>query len=51
MEQKAKQEIIDENKKLKAEIQKLNEKILNQELQLNWFIDIFWCKKRKCQKR
>lgn len=51
MEQKAKQEIIDENKKLKAEIQKLNEKILNQELQLNWFNRYFFGAKKESVKK
>ena len=51
MEQKTKQEIIDENKKLKAEIQKLNEKILNQELQLNWFNRYFFGAKKESVKK
>lgn len=51
MQQKTKQEIIDENNKLKDKIEKLEAKILNQELQLNWFNRYFFGAKRETVKK
>ena len=58
MEQKNSQELLEENKKLKEEliksnskIEKLEAKILNQELQLNWFNRYFFGAKKESVKK
>lgn len=51
MEQKSSQELLEENKKLKDKIEKLEAKILNQELQINWFNRYFFGAKKETVKK
>lgn len=51
MEQKTYEEILTENNKLKNEIEKLQAKVLNQELQINWFNRYFFGAKNEKVKK
>ena len=51
MEQLNNEKILNENQKLKEEIKKLQAKILNQELQLNWFNRYFFGTKKETVKK
>lgn len=51
MEQKTYEEILTENNKLKNEIEKLQAKVLNQELQINWFNRYFFGAKNETVKK